>query len=123
MKDATRRISRWRAKFTPARQAETLAVIYEDMARRYAAVTVELCSMETQVKQVLDQAKVHTNWYVSYLDFARQLFRLSRQQEISGNSLALAAQVLLERWAARGLNPDVLTTIRREVFNIGPPGP
>ncbi|MEO0082708.1 MAG: hypothetical protein ABIL25_10560 [candidate division WOR-3 bacterium] len=120
MKDPTRRISRWTAKFTPTRQAETLAVIYEDMAKRYAAATVALCSMESQVKQVLDQANVHTNWYVSYLDYARQLFRLSHQMEVSGSSLALAAQVLLDRWVARGLDANVLATIRQEVFNIGP---
>jgi hypothetical protein len=27
----------------------------------------------------------------------------------------------LEKWAARGLDPDVLATVRTQVFNIGEP--
>jgi len=58
---------------------------------------------------------------VFYLDFARQLFRLSHGRSISGPTLAREAQVLLEKWASRGLDPDVLATVRTEVFNIGEP--
>ena len=34
-----------------------------------------------------------------------------------------AAQVLLEKWAKRRLNSDVLGTVRSQVFNIGAPKP
>jgi hypothetical protein len=44
-----------------------------------------------------------------------------RQQEISGESAAMAAQVLLDKWAARGLNPKVLAAVRTEVFDIVEP--
>jgi len=30
----------------------------------------------------------------------------------------MAAQVLLDKWAARGCDPKVLATVRKEVFNI-----
>jgi hypothetical protein len=40
---------------------------------------------------------------------------------ISGETFALAASVLLSKWAARGLDPDVLAAIRTEVFDIGAP--
>jgi hypothetical protein len=46
--------------------------------------------------------------YVPYLNYARQLYKLSRQQGISGESFALGVQVLCDTWAARGLNPAVL---------------
>ncbi|MFO7651822.1 MAG: hypothetical protein R6X13_10850, partial [bacterium] len=59
--------------------------------------------------------------YVPYLNYGRELFRLSRQRGISGNSFALAAQVLLTKWAARSLDPAVLAAIRSQVFNIPAP--
>ena len=50
--------------------------------------------------------------YVPYLNFGRQLYKLSAGRSIAGDSLALEAQVLLNKWAARGLNPDVLAVVR-----------
>jgi hypothetical protein len=60
---------------------------------------------------------------VSYLSQARQLYKLSRPQGISGESFALVARVLLEKWAARGLCPAVLAAIRTEVFDVAAPTP
>jgi hypothetical protein len=42
---------------------------------------------------------------------------------ISGESFALVARVLLEKWAARGLCPAVLAAIRTEVFDAAAPTP
>jgi hypothetical protein len=61
--------------------------------------------------------------YVPYLNYARQLYKLSRQQGISGESFAMSAQVLLDKWAARGLDSAVLARIRTEVFDIVAPAP
>jgi peptidase E len=33
----------------------------------------------------------------------------------------MAAQVLLDKWSARGCDPDVLAAIRTGVFSIGEP--
>jgi hypothetical protein len=33
----------------------------------------------------------------------------------------MAAQVLLDKWAARCCDPKVLATIRKDVFDIGEP--
>jgi hypothetical protein len=35
----------------------------------------------------------------------------------------LAAQVLLDKWAGRGCDPDVLAKIRTDVFDIPAPEP
>jgi hypothetical protein len=66
---------------------------------------------------------VHTIFYVPYLNYAQQLYKLSRQQGISGESFALGAQVLLDKWAARGLDSAVLARIRTEAFDIFAPAP
>jgi hypothetical protein len=55
------------------------------------------------------------------LNFGRQLYKLSREQGISGESFAMAAQVLLDKWAARGCDPKVLAKIRKDVFDIAEP--
>src|SRR5512137_509953 len=112
MSDATRRLSRWKAKYSPEIAAQTTARIYADMTERYQASMVALCTMETETKQVLDSSNIDTMYIVFYLDFARQLFKLSHGRTISGPTLAKEAEVLLEKWQNRGLKPDVLAAIR-----------
>jgi hypothetical protein len=123
MSDVTRRISRWKAKFSPDLAAQTTARIYTDMAERYQASMLALNSMELDTKQVLSASGIDTMYIVFYLDYARQLFRLSHGRSISGPTLAREAQVLLEKWQARGLRPDVLAAIRYEVFSVPAPAP
>ena len=123
MSDVTRRISRWKAKFSPDLAAQSTARIYNDMAERYQTSMVALCTMETETKQVLDGSGIDTMFIVFYLDYARQLFRLSHGRSISGPTLAREAQVLLEKWQNRGLRPDVLAAIRYEVFSVPAPAP
>jgi acyl-CoA reductase-like NAD-dependent aldehyde dehydrogenase len=123
MSDVTRRVSRWKAKFSPDIAAQTTSRIFADMTERYEAAMIALSSMETQTKQVLDASGIDTMYIVFYLDFARQLFRLSHGRSISGPTLAKEAQVLLEKWQARGLNPVVLAAIRTDVFSVPPPEP
>jgi acyl-CoA reductase-like NAD-dependent aldehyde dehydrogenase len=123
MSDVTRRISRWKAKFSPDIAAQTTSRIFADMTERYEAAMVALSSMETQTKQVLDASGIDTMYIVFYLDFARQLFRLSHGRSISGPTLAREAQVLLEKWQNRGLDPGVLAAIRTDVFSVPAPAP
>jgi len=123
MSDVTRRLSRWKAKFSPDIAAQTTARIFADMSERYEAALVALTTMETETKQVLSASGIDTMFIVFYLDFARQLFRLSRSRTISGPTLAREAQVLLTKWRDRGLRPDVLAAIRTDVFNVPAPAP
>lgn len=121
MKDSTVRIANWAVKYNTERVKAILDERRETMLERYAAVVTELWAMEVQVKQVLNEQGIHTVHYVPYLNYGRELFKLSRQRGISGNSFALAAQVLLQKWAARGLDPDALAAVRSQVFNIPAP--
>jgi hypothetical protein len=79
--------------------------------------------METRTRQVLNSAGVQTILYVAYLDYARQLYKLSRQRGISGESFALQAELLLGKWSGRSLDPAVLAAIRTEVFDTPAPTP
>jgi hypothetical protein len=102
---------------------ETLDTLRPDMLKRFEAAVASLCEMEVKARQTLNAAGVHTIFYVPYLNYARQLYKLSRQQGISGESFAMGAQVLLDKWAARGLNPNVLAAIRTQVFDASVPTP
>ncbi|MCR4424355.1 MAG: hypothetical protein WHU95_00540 [candidate division WOR-3 bacterium] len=121
MKDLKRRANAYRIKTNPERVKQTLEAQIDDMRSRYEIVMEKISTMESEVKAVLNENGVSSILYVPYLNFARQLWKLSNQQEISGRSLAMAAKVLLDKWTARGLNPDILTAIRYQVFNIGEP--
>jgi len=124
MSDPVRRVNRWKKKYTPQRAKDTIDLIHEDMVQRYEAATAELAAMEIEVKTVLNARGVHTIHYIPYLNFARQLFKLSKKKSISGASLAMEAKVLQDKWAARELRNEVLAAIRFEVFDVSePPAP
>ena len=118
-----KRTERWRVKYNLERVNKTLADLQGKMAEHYTAAMVGLCAMETDVKQVINAAGVSTSQYVPHLNFGRQLYKLSRQRGISGESFVLGAQVLLDKWAARGLDSAVLARIRTEVFDAVAPAP
>jgi hypothetical protein len=123
MSDVTRRIERWQKKYSPDRAKATLDLLQEKMRERYEAATVAMTAMELKTKEVLNLHGVHTTNYVPYLSYARQLWKLSRQQSISGESFKMESQILLEKWAARGQDPEVLAAIRHGVFAAEAPAP
>jgi hypothetical protein len=95
MSDPTKRTERWMSKYNVERVKDTLNDLKPEMARRYADAMVGLCQMEGKVKEVINARGVSTSQYVPYLNFGRQLYKLSKQRGISGESFAMAAQVLL----------------------------
>jgi len=123
MADILKRIEGWDVKFNTERVKQVLDERRQRMFERYVTAMTDVFTMETKTREVLNQSGVSTALYVPYLDFARQLYRLSRSRRISGNSFAVEAQVLLDKWAGRGLNADVLALIRTQVFDIGVPTP
>ncbi len=123
MSDVTRRIERWQKKYSPDRAKATLDLLQDTMRQRYEAATVAMAAMEIKTKEVLNTCGVHTTNYVPYLSYARQLWKLTRQQLITGESFKMESEVLLQKWAARGQDPDVLAAIRKGVFSADAPTP
>jgi len=123
MSDPNQRVMNWQMKTDTGKVKAILDDKRPDMLKHYEAAVASLCEMETKARQTLNAAGVHTIMYVAYLNYARQLYKLSRQQGISGESFALGAQVLLDKWSARGLGSAVLARIRTEVFDVVAPAP
>ena len=120
MKGAIYRAQKFDAKYTPANLTRDLTALLPGMTQRFAAATPMLVASETAVKQVCDGAGVPTIAYPYYLCFGRELFALQRK-EISGESLAKEAAILIAKWKARGLTEAVLQGIRTDVYGISAP--
>jgi hypothetical protein len=123
MTDPNQRRMNWQTKTDTTKVEQILDDRRPDMLKHYEAAVASLCEMETKARQTLNAAGVHTIFYVAYLSYARQLYKLSRQQGISGEGFAMGAQVLLDKWTARGLDSAVLARIRTEVFDVVAPTP
>ena len=123
MSDPNQRLIAWQIETDTGKVKEILDDLRPDMLKHYEAAVASLCEMETKARQTLNAAGVHTIMYVPCLSYARQLYKLSRQQGISGESFAMGAQVLLDKWSARGLDSAVLARIRTEVFDATAPAP
>ncbi len=120
MIDPTKRIANWDAKYNTERIKATLDDKRPGMLANVTAVFPMIASMELQVKQVCDGAGVPTIAYPFYLCFGREVWALSRK-DISGESLAQEAAILIAKWVARGLTQSVLQAIRTDVFNVAAP--
>jgi len=123
MSDPNQRLIAWEIKTDTGRVKQVLDDLRPDVLKRYEAAVAGLCEMETKARQTLNAAEAHTITYVPCLSYARQLYKLSRQQGISGESFAMVAKVLLDKWASRGLDSAVLARIRTEVFDTSAPTP
>ena len=120
MMDPTRRIAKWNAKFNTERIKATLDDMRPAMLANVTAVFPLITAMELQVKQTCDASGVPTIQYPFYLNFGREIWALTRK-EVSGESLAQEAAVLIAKWVARGLTQAVLQAIRTDVFNVAAP--
>ena len=60
MFDVTRRISRWKAKYSSEIAAQTTARIFDNMSARYEASMLALSTMEMDTKQVLSSSGIDT---------------------------------------------------------------
>lgn len=120
--DPVRRVSNWDAKYKTDRIKAVLDDKRDAMFSRVSAVVPALAAMEGQVKQVVDGLGVATIQIPFYLDFGRELWSL-QDKDVSGETLAMEADVLLKKWVQRGLTQAVLEAIRTQVFNVVAPAP
>ena len=118
--DPTARLNNWNEKYNLERVNAILTEKRPRMLEHVSSVIPLLAAMEQQVKQVCDGSGVATIQYPFYLCFGRELWSLSRK-DISGESLAKEAAVLITKWTARGLTQAVLQAVRTQVFNVAAP--
>jgi len=118
--DPTKRIANWDAGYDTAAIKAKVDKKRPDMLTRANTAFASQYTRDTEVKQVCDGSGVPTIQYPFYLAFGREMWRLTRS-DISGESLAQEAAVLIAKWVARGLSQAVLQAIRTDVFNVSAP--
>jgi hypothetical protein len=118
--DPTKRIGNWDEKYNLERVNAVLTEKRPKMLQNMSAVVPLMTAMELQVKQVCDGSGVSIIQYPFYLCFGREMWSMIRK-DISGESAALAAAVLITKWTARGLTQAVLQAIRTDVFSVAAP--
>ncbi len=120
MSDATKRIDNWDTGYDTERIKAKVDQKRPKMLERVNATFSSIYDMELQVKQTCDAQGVATILYPFYLNFGREMWSL-RRKGISGESLAIETETLLEKWVSRGLVQSVLEAIRVEVFDVSAP--
>ena len=120
MADPTKRIDNWVAKVTPERTAAQVTPQLTDIKVNAAEAMNSMVQTDTKVQQVCNAAGVSIIQYPYYLAFGREMWALTRK-DISGESLAQEAAILIAKWVARGLQQPVLQAIRTDVFNVAAP--
>ncbi len=119
--DPTKRIANWDIGFDTARIKGVLDLKRPKMFEHVQSQFVSIGSMELQVKQVCDASGVSVIQYPFYLDFGREMWHITHETEMSGESAAQEAAVLIAKWTARGLTQAVLQAVRTDVFNVSAP--
>lgn len=71
----------------------------------------ELVKIEDDVKSILESNAVPTIQIPFYLNYARELYRLKKA--FTGGTLTAEAEVLQNKWIARGLDLSMLNGIKR----------
>jgi hypothetical protein len=120
MSNITTRIRKYNAKYSAANLTRDLTAKSALMTQRFAAQAPLVVAMETSVKQLCDGAGVSVIELPYYLCFGRELYALTRK-EISGETAAIEAALLIAKWTSRGLTSAVLQGIRTDVFSIVAP--
>lgn len=118
---ATDRVAKWNLKFDPERIKAITEAGKPTYLEHATAVFNTLAAMEVSVKQVLNGEGVSVSDVADYLNFGREMW--SKSRKYSGETLAIEAQTMIQKWVARGLSQTILEKLRTDVFTVPAPTP
>lgn len=90
---------------------------FEKLTDNQFMARVRAEAMRPQVKQVCCDIGVPTPWLPNYYCFGMELDKLERM-ELTGETAALEADSITQKWLLRGMDPKVLDAIRTRIFCI-----
>ena len=124
-RDGSVRWAKWKARFErdgdgklPQGSSELTAQVLKEpaVASRIQESFDSMHDMESRLRAVLNAVGVPTILYVCYLDFGREMWKLTNRVE--GTSAALEGTILQDKWAARGLSPELLNKVSYDIFGV-----
>jgi hypothetical protein len=113
-----KRIAKYIAKTAPTTVGLKIAAMLESMKSNFTPVTEDLVDMMTlvQIELAANHPAVHTIDYGRYYAYAEELWKLLRTT--SQPTADAEAQIIHDKWEARGLVTATLIAIASNVFNI-----
>ena len=121
VRPANRRINKWDNFLSGDVLSEAVGKYKSKMHEQIAEIFPKLEEIENAVKLVLAEAGTSTILNPAYINFGREVWKLSNK--FSGGQLINAVNILLNKWVARGLDQDTLEKIRNTVFALAAPTP
>lgn len=116
-KSDARRIAKYIAKTVPSTVGLKIAGQLADMKTGFAAVTADLVDMMVLVQtELATLTAIPTISYGQYYAYAEELWKLLRTT--SQPAADVAAQIIHDKWEARGATSAALIQIASNVFNI-----
>jgi len=103
------RIRKHYAKLVPAQVRTRYDAMKDMMVEQEYVKFGELVDLEETVRPILQQAGITSMTFVIYYAFARALWK--KMMMFTGGTLDVWAQILYEKFKARGLNATVLQDI------------
>lgn len=116
VRNALRRIQKWDKKLSGDVLSERVATLKPLMFSQIEAEFPTLVEVETKVKTVLGDAGIPTWQNPAYLNFGRELYKLTKR--FSGKQLLKMAEAAMVKWVYLDLAQPILERIRDTIFAL-----
>ena len=116
-----RRMKKLDANFDPDSIRQSLTKQRDSILEQQAVKQAELEKVENLTKLLISENGVSAALYVSYINFARQIWRISNTYP--SETLKIEADIMLYKWTRRGLDENILKRIRNQIFTLEAPTP
>ncbi|MBS4015540.1 MAG: hypothetical protein KGZ86_03790 [Candidatus Latescibacteria bacterium] len=116
-----RRMQKLEANYDPDAIRDSLQRQRESILEQQKTKQAELEKIENSTKLLIGDESVLSTLYVSYLNFARQIWKL--KNTYTSGTLKIEADIMIYKWTRRGLDENILKRIRNEIFTLQAPAP
>jgi len=121
VRPASRRLDKWTNNFSGDVLSARMGTYKDKMREQLSSIFPQQETLENEVKLILAEAGTSTLLNPGYINFGRQCYKLALK--FSGSQLLNAVDIVFIKWAAFGLDRDVLERIRNTVFVLAAPTP
>jgi len=118
-KSAEYRARKYASKMDPTVIGSRFTAVKDLAVEQTNAAQAQLAAMESQVRTILASHAIPTWQNPAYLNAARQMWRKSKN--FTGDTLVNEIVAIIDGWAAKGLNRDILVEIA-SIFGVVVPG-
>lgn len=121
VRPSLRRIQKFKAKYNPESIKGAIERQLDSIIEQQTVTQSQLEKVENMTKIILGEENVPTPLIISYLNFAREIWRI--RNKYSAEILKTEADIMLYKWTRRSLQESVLIRIRDEIFTLEAPTP